>query len=76
MHSNFRKKLGLLIKIQRVIAPLTLQQLARMSGISPSHLGRIERGERFPSDNVLRKIAKPLGLEESELFALAGYPSL
>ena len=46
-----------------------------MSGISPSHLGRIERGERFPSARILHKIAKPLGFEENELFTLAGYLS-
>lgn len=46
-----------------------------MSGISSSHLGRIERGERFPSGHILRKIAKPLGLEESELFSQAGFLS-
>ncbi|MBA7703649.1 hypothetical protein ES703_112439 [subsurface metagenome] len=43
--------------------------------MSRSHLARIERGERFPSANILRKIAKPLGFEENELFTLAGYLS-
>jgi len=57
------------------MVPLTLQQLATVSGISPSHLGRVERGERFPSAHILRKIADPLGFGESELFALAGYLS-
>ena len=46
-----------------------------MSGVSPSHLGRIERGERFPSAGILKKISKPLGFEEDELFTLAGYLS-
>ncbi len=55
--------------------PLTLQELGASSGVSASHLGRIERGERFPSARILRKIAKPLGFEEDELFALAGYLS-
>ena len=66
---------GKIIKQQRVIIPLTLRQLGAMSGISTSHLGRIERGERFPSASVLRKLAKPLGFEEGELFSLAGYLS-
>ena len=55
--------------------PLTLQELARASGVSASHLGRIERGERFPSARILRKIAQPLGTSESELLTLAGYLS-
>jgi transcriptional regulator with XRE-family HTH domain len=65
--------LGAIIKQQRVMVPLTLQELAATTGISPSHLGRIERGERFPSAHVLRKIAEPLGFDENELFTLAGY---
>lgn len=54
---------------------LTLHDLSVKSGVSPSHLGRIERGERYPSARVLRKITQPLGFEEGELFALAGYLS-
>jgi len=67
--------LGQLIKQQRLMASLTLQQLASMSGVSASHLGRIERGERYPSASILRKIARPLGYDEDELFTLAGYLS-
>jgi len=67
--------LGAILKQQRLMVPLTLQELAAMTGISPSHLGRIERGERFPSAHVLRKIAGPLGFDENELFTLAGYLS-
>lgn len=54
---------------------LTLQELAGKSGVSSSHLGRIERGERYPSARILRRIATPLGLEEDELFTYAGYLS-
>jgi transcriptional regulator with XRE-family HTH domain len=67
--------LGEIIRQQRVTMPLTLQELADQARVSPSHLGRIERGERFPSARILRKIAKPLGFEEDELFTLAGYLS-
>jgi transcriptional regulator with XRE-family HTH domain len=65
--------LGKIIKQQRINTPLTLQELAQESGVSSSHLGRIERGERFPSARILRKIAKPLGFNEDELFTLAGF---
>src|SRR4030067_2652577 len=75
MLNNYRKNLGKIIKQQRLMVPLTLQELANMSDVSPSHLGRIERGERFPSASILQKIAKPLGFEENELFTLAGYLS-
>ena len=67
--------LGRIIRQQRVTIPLTLQQLAAASGVSASHLGRIEKGQRFPSASILRRIAKPLGFDEDELFTLAGYLS-
>jgi transcriptional regulator with XRE-family HTH domain len=67
------KDLGKILKQQRITVPLTLQELAGESGVSSSHLGRIERGERFPSARILRKIAKPLGFDEDELFTLAGF---
>jgi len=73
--TNARNGLGEVIRRQRVAIPLTLQELAKMGKVSPSHLGRIERGERYPSARILRKIAKPLGFEEDELFTLAGYLS-
>ncbi len=68
-------ELGKVIKQQRIKVPLTLQELAAASGVSSSHLGRIERNERFPSARILRKIAKPLGFNEDDLFTLAGFLS-
>ena len=55
------------------MASLTLGELAEKSEVSASHLGRIERGERFPSARILRRLAKPLGFQENELFTLANY---
>ena len=73
--NNHGKKLGTIIRQQRIAIPFTLRRISSLSGVSTSHLGRIERGERFPSADILRKIAKPLGFEERELFTLAGYLS-
>jgi transcriptional regulator with XRE-family HTH domain len=73
--NDLGKVLGTVIKRQRVMVPLTLLDLARLSGVSTSYLARIERGERYPSARVLRQIAKPLGFDEDELFVLAGYLS-
>ncbi len=75
MDSDYEHHLGGIIKQQRISLSLTLQKIATRSGVSASHLGRIERGERFPSAHILQKIAKPLGFEEDELFTLAGYLS-
>lgn len=70
---NEAQNLGSLIKQQRTRIGLTLLALSAKSGVSPTHLSRIEKAQRYPSTNVLRKIAQPLGLEEKELFNLAGY---
>jgi len=67
-----RNDVGRIIKRQRNLLSLTLSELAVKSGVSASHLGRIERGERFPSGHILRKIAKPLELDESQLLIVAG----
>jgi len=72
---NVNSNLGRILKQQRLSLPLTLRELSAMAAVSASHLGRIERGERFPSGSILRRIAKPLGFEEDELFTLAGYLS-
>ena len=67
------ENLGKIIKKQRVMMSLTMRELAERSGVSASHLGRIEREEQFPSARILRKIAKPLGFGEEELFIFANY---
>ena len=72
---NNTNALGKILKQQRLRMSLTLRELTDLSGVSASHLGRVERGDRFPSASVLRRIAKPLAFEEDELFTLAGYLS-
>ncbi len=74
-NNNNGNNLGRILKQRRLMIPLTLRKMATISSISSSHLSRIEKGARFPSASILRKIAEPLGFEESELFSLAGYLS-
>jgi transcriptional regulator with XRE-family HTH domain len=75
MERDRSNNLGEIIRQGRITMRLTLSQLSAVSGVSSSHLGRIERGERYPSGSILRRIAEPLGFEEGELFTLAGYLS-
>ena len=75
INNNSSQNLGRIIKQQRIAVGLTLRELSARSGVSSSHLGRVERGERLPSAHILQRIAKPLGFEENELFPLAGYLS-
>jgi transcriptional regulator with XRE-family HTH domain len=71
--NDCRQSLGKILKQQRHASNLTLYELSAASGVSPSHLGRIEKGDRFPSASVLQRIAGPLGFGEGEIFTLAGY---
>ena len=72
---DYRKNLGKILKQKRQSAGLTLHEISEVSGVSTSHLGRIEKGERFPSADILQRIAGPVGFSESEIFTLAGYLS-
>ena len=69
------KKLNIsqIIKGQRKSIALSLKQLSKLSGVSVSHLGRIEQGLRQPSIRTLQKIAKPLGFDLYELLVIAGH---
>jgi transcriptional regulator with XRE-family HTH domain len=71
--NDSRQNLGKILRQQRQTANLTLYDLSAASGVSPSHLGRIEKGDRYPSAGVLQRIAKPLGFTEGQIFTLAGY---
>ena len=66
-------EIGKTLKQRRLMLELTLRKLAAKSGVSASGIARVERGERFPSGHILRKIAKPLELDESLLMTIAGY---
>ena len=69
------KSIGIILKQQRILLSLTLRELAAKSGVSASHLGRIEQGQRFPSAHTLFKITEPLKFKVEELLILAGYLS-
>jgi transcriptional regulator with XRE-family HTH domain len=62
-----RKVLGRAIKIIRKSMGITQDTLAIESGISPSHLQRIETGERQPTDEALLLICKCLRISEDDI---------
>jgi transcriptional regulator with XRE-family HTH domain len=68
-----RIELAKMLKNRREELELTLAVLSEKSGVCVSHIARVEKGERFPSALVLRRLAKPLGLSEGQLLATAGY---
>ena len=65
--------LGAVLKARRREKGLSLVVLSKLSGLHSSHIARIERGERFPTGRVLKRLAKPLDFSEFELCKLAGF---
>jgi transcriptional regulator with XRE-family HTH domain len=57
----------ILIREVRLTHNMTLRQLSKLSGVSKSHLDRIETGESDPTLNTLVKIAKALKVKPSTL---------
>ncbi len=51
---------------------MSLRELARRLGITPSYVSDIENDRRVPSEEVLRRIADELGLDFDDLVARAG----
>ena len=59
------KKLGNLIKEARTAKGITQSALAeQVDGVTASDVGKIERGEKEPTQEVIKKIAKVLGVTQ------------
>jgi len=75
MTTGKRNGLGKIIKRRRTMIPLTLMELSAKSGVSISHLRRIESGNSPLTARVMHEVAKPLGFDDNELFTLVGFLS-
>ena len=66
------KKLGNLVKEARTAKGLTQAALAdKVGGITSSDVGKIERGEKEPTQDILKKMAKVLGVTQKSLLDAA-----
>jgi len=66
------KKLGQLVKEARSAAGLTQTALAqKVDGLSAADVGKIERGEKEPTQAILRQMAKVLGVTQKSLLDAA-----
>lgn len=69
---NQQKDLAKIINEARVIQGFSILELSERTGISPSHISRIETNKRNPSVKMLQKLAVELDLDLKEMLALAG----
>ncbi len=66
------KKLGALIRTARTEAGLTQEQLAKkVKDLSASELSKVERGEKEPTTDQIRQIAKATGVTQKSLLDAA-----
>jgi len=59
------------IRIARAVAGIRQKQLAKLSGLDPSHISLIEKGKRHPSLEALERISKALKIPQDLLVLLA-----
>lgn len=73
-HPENIKRLGEIVNSARNERGLTVRALGQQIGIHHSSITRLERGEfSRPTPDFLKRIARALGLELSDLYHLAGH---
>jgi transcriptional regulator with XRE-family HTH domain len=74
MSPKGNKELGRFVQKHREQAGLSLRDLEEQSGVTYSYIAKIERGDvDAPSADKLLRLAKVIGVEVEDLYALAGY---
>lgn len=63
-----RSLLSTNLKRLRAAAGITQETLAERAGCSPTMIGNVEIGKRFPSSELLDRLAKAFGVPVFELF--------
>jgi len=66
--SEIAKQVGQRIRNYRVQLGLSQEKLAELSGVHPTYIGQVERGEKNATLESIEKIANALGLPLSNLF--------
>jgi len=74
MKSILRQILASNIRERRYVLGLSQMKLAELADIAPSYVAMIELKKKFPSDEVLERIAQALRMDPAELFSKACYP--
>jgi transcriptional regulator with XRE-family HTH domain len=73
MTSNGRESFGTTVRRERAAREIGLREMARMIGVSPTYLSKVERDEfPPPAEDRVKAIAEIIGRDADELLALAG----
>jgi putative transcriptional regulator len=58
------------IRVWRVIKRVSQYELSNMTGIAQSKISLFENGHAYPKLEELKRIAKALGVNESDFFSI------
>jgi transcriptional regulator with XRE-family HTH domain len=68
-----REKFGAFIRREREAKEIGLREMAKMIGVSPTYLSKVERDEfPPPAEDKVKAIAKIIGCDTDDLLARAG----
>ena len=68
-----KKSFGATVRRDRERLEIGLREMAKMIGVSPTYLSKVERNELPPpAEDKVKKIAEIIGRDTDELLALAG----
>jgi transcriptional regulator with XRE-family HTH domain len=71
--TSIRTLLSLNIKKRRQILGISQVSLAEKVGTSTQYIGQIEQNKKFPSPEMLERIAEALGVDSPQLFSMETY---
>jgi transcriptional regulator with XRE-family HTH domain len=74
MKSKLRHILATNMKNQRNLLGISQAKLAEIANIATGYVAMIELERKFPSDEVLERIAHALKIDPTELFSKTSYP--
>jgi transcriptional regulator with XRE-family HTH domain len=68
-----REKFGEFVRREREVKEIGLREMAKMIGVSPTYLSKVERDEfKAPTEDKVRAIARIIGCDADDLLARAG----
>jgi HTH-type transcriptional regulator, competence development regulator len=71
--SGHKKSFGATVRRDRERLEIGLREMAKMIGVSPTYLSKVERDEFHPpAEDKVKKIAEIIARDPDELLALAG----
>jgi len=73
--TSLRELLSHNIKEQRQILGITQAKLAEKVKTSTHYIGQIELGNKFPTPEMLERIAEALEIDSPQLFSMNSFPT-